>query len=265
LGKITPDLLALYTGIPSLSNSTVDNEVNYFCAYNFPAVVSRLGRDRWPEIRPTYLTLTKDTKFKVRRTLAYSIHDIAAILGTTITEKDLISSFDIFLRDLDQVRVGVISNLGKFLRVLGTELRIRYLETIKDIQRESDQNWRFRELLAMQMPFLSSLYPKKELATEVVPILLGLCRDRIATVRHIAVKSIGYFLLELREDDTFSELLQEIHLFALSETFMERQLYAIFQLSKLTPNLDSFSSANLCEPLFLVISLNMTSFLCWPL
>jgi serine/threonine-protein phosphatase 4 regulatory subunit 1 len=61
---ITPSFLELFTGIPKLSNSLVDAEVNFFCAYNFPAVVLRLGPQRWNELLPTYQTLCKDTKVR---------------------------------------------------------------------------------------------------------------------------------------------------------------------------------------------------------
>jgi serine/threonine-protein phosphatase 4 regulatory subunit 1 len=37
-----------FTGIPSMGHSVVDAEVNYHCAYNFPAVVLTLGPHRWP-------------------------------------------------------------------------------------------------------------------------------------------------------------------------------------------------------------------------
>lgn len=59
---ITPQFLELFTGIPKLNNSLVDAEVNFFCAYNFPAVVARLGASRWNELIPTYHTLCRDTK-----------------------------------------------------------------------------------------------------------------------------------------------------------------------------------------------------------
>jgi serine/threonine-protein phosphatase 4 regulatory subunit 1 len=73
---IASSVLDLYNGIPGLNSSVVDAEVSFFCAYNFPAVISRLGRDRWSEVSQTYEGLCRDTKFKVRKTLAYSLHEI---------------------------------------------------------------------------------------------------------------------------------------------------------------------------------------------
>jgi len=53
----------------------------------------------------------------VRRTLAFSIHELAIILGSELTHSDLIPIFDDFIKDLDEVRVGVLSHLSDFLKV----------------------------------------------------------------------------------------------------------------------------------------------------
>lgn len=56
-------------------------------------------------------------QWKVRRTLAFSIHKLAVILGEDITHKDLVPVFDGFLKDLDEVRIGVLKHLMEFLKV----------------------------------------------------------------------------------------------------------------------------------------------------
>ena len=40
----------------------------------------------------------------MRRTLAFSIHDLAVVLGEDITVSDLMPIFNGFLKDLDEVR-----------------------------------------------------------------------------------------------------------------------------------------------------------------
>lgn len=57
-------------------------------------------------------------QWKVRRTLAFSIHEMAIILGEEITHRDLVPVFDGFLKDLDEVRIGVLRHLSDFLRVI---------------------------------------------------------------------------------------------------------------------------------------------------
>jgi hypothetical protein len=56
-------------------------------------------------------------QWKVRRTLAFSIHEMALIEGDEITHRDLLPVFDGFLKDLDEVRIGVLKHLADFLKV----------------------------------------------------------------------------------------------------------------------------------------------------
>ena len=58
-------------------------------------------------------------QWKVRRTLAFSIHELAVIVGEDITGRDLVPVFNGFLKDLDEVRIGVLKHLADFLRVSG--------------------------------------------------------------------------------------------------------------------------------------------------
>ena len=106
----------------------------------------------------------------MRQTLSHSLHEVAIILGTELTEAHLLSTFDLFLKDLDQVggdahveheacglnasiictkqvKAGVVRHLGKFLAVLSPGVREAYINIVEDIQSES-VNWRFRKLIA---------------------------------------------------------------------------------------------------------------------
>ena len=58
----------------------------------------------------------------MRRTLAYSIHELALIVGEDITGSDLLPVFDMFLNDLDEVRIGVLKHLADFIKVVQTDV-----------------------------------------------------------------------------------------------------------------------------------------------
>lgn len=45
---------------------------------------------------------------------------MALILGDEITHRDLVPVFDGFLKDLDEVKIGVLKHLADFLRVRST-------------------------------------------------------------------------------------------------------------------------------------------------
>ena len=61
----------------------------------------------WPRLQPVHDLLVKDSRFKVRRTLAFSLHEVAKIIGAELTEKDLIPVLYHFLKDVNEVREGV--------------------------------------------------------------------------------------------------------------------------------------------------------------
>ena len=144
--SISADLLALFTQLaaPSNSNAT-DSDIAFYCAFNFPGVAQAVGPSRWAELSDAFLTLGNNIQWKVRRTLSYSLHDLAKILGRQLTIDHLLPTFDRFLKDLDEVKVGVIQHLCSFLGVLDEEARLRYLPTLSEIRSETD-NWRFRHM-----------------------------------------------------------------------------------------------------------------------
>jgi len=72
----------------------------------------------WPKIKPVHETLVKDPRWKVRRSLAFSLHEIAKILGPEISEEELMPVLSHFLKDINEVREGAIINLPKFIKVL---------------------------------------------------------------------------------------------------------------------------------------------------
>eukprot|EP01084_Bolivina_argentea_P310940 538159_1 len=101
--NISIDFLKYFTSIPHLSSAEAHADCIDHCAFNFPAVVLTVGKHRWNELNDTYNILCHKT-FKSRKTLACSIHEIASVLGTELTEKYLLNSIEFFLKDIDDIR-----------------------------------------------------------------------------------------------------------------------------------------------------------------
>lgn len=69
----------------------IDNDTAFHCAFNFPAVLKTLGAEFWTKkLKPMHDQMVTDMRWKVRRSLAYSIHECAGIIGPELTEKDLL-------------------------------------------------------------------------------------------------------------------------------------------------------------------------------
>jgi hypothetical protein len=76
-----------------------------------PAVSSPVRRrwGRWGDLREAFQLLVRDVQWNIRRTLAFSIHEIGKVLEIPErVETELLFAFDFFLRDVDDVRVGVL-------------------------------------------------------------------------------------------------------------------------------------------------------------
>merc|ERR1719266_2854935 len=167
---------------------TVDSEIAHHCAFSLPAVALTIGRNNWPLLRETYDVLASDMQWKVRRTLASSIHELGIILGEEAAGQDLIPIFNGFLKDLDEVRIGLLKHLADFLKLLKRSDRKEYLPRLSEfLKMDNERNWRFREELANQIGHLVILFSPDEVKEHLSPIALVLLKDKVSSVRQSSV------------------------------------------------------------------------------
>ncbi|XP_051562416.1 serine/threonine-protein phosphatase 4 regulatory subunit 1-like [Myxocyprinus asiaticus] len=177
---------------------TVDTEIAKHCAFSLPGVALTLGRQNWHCLKDTYETLATDVQWKVRRTLAFSIHELAVILGDQLTAADLVPIFNGFLKDLDEVRIGVLKHLYDFLKLLHAEKRREYLYQLQEFMvTDNSRNWRFRYELAEQLIMIIELYSHNDIYDYLRQIALNLCSDKVSEVRWISYKLVVEILQKL--------------------------------------------------------------------
>merc|ERR1712088_774312 len=177
---------------------TVDNDIARHCAFSLPAVALTLGRANWPLLKETYESLTNDMQWKVRRTLASSIHELGVILGEDVASTDLVPIFNGFIKDLDEVRIGVLKHLADFLSLLSPEARAEYLPRLEEfLKMDNDRNWRFRFELCSQVAALVPLCTSEEVLQHLAPLCLLLVNDRVSEVRRTAAKVTATLLAHL--------------------------------------------------------------------
>ncbi|KAJ7332090.1 hypothetical protein JRQ81_014270 [Phrynocephalus forsythii] len=170
---------------------TVDTEIAKHCAYSLPGVALTLGRQNWHCLKDTYETLASDVQWKVRRTLAFSIHELAVILGDQLTAADLVPIFNGFLKDLDEVRIGILKHLYDFLKLLHVDKRREYLYQLQEfVVTDNSRNWRFRYELAEQLILILELYNPNDVYDYLRHIALTLCSDKVSEVRWISFRLV---------------------------------------------------------------------------
>ncbi|XP_051970172.1 serine/threonine-protein phosphatase 4 regulatory subunit 1 [Xyrauchen texanus] len=238
---------------------TVDMEIAKHCAYSLPGVALTLGRQNWHCLRDTYETLASDMQWKVRRTLAFSIHELALILGDQLTAADLVPIFNSFLKDLDEVRIGVLKHLYDFLKLLHQDTRRKYLYQLQEfLVTDNSRNWRFRLELAEQLVLLLELYSAQDVHDYLRPLAFCLCTDRVSSVRWTSYRLVSEIIRKLSSCSSLmagflSELVEK---FCHSRKWSGRQAFAfVCQLSieEECLSLDQFSE-HLLPPLLQLVS-----------
>ncbi|KAI7878973.1 ARM repeat-containing protein [Lichtheimia hyalospora FSU 10163] len=244
-GKVPEALLEYFlslgpsTGVNQMYKSETDRAI--ICAYNFPAVVLTAGADYWDShLKDTYLSLTKDYQIKVRRTFAYSLHEIARIIGPDRTERDLVQIFALYLMDLDDVKQGVLEHLAEFLGTLAVSSRNEYIPILAEVWDGVMTNWRLRDILAGQLRDIALLFDAARVVEHILPLAIRACQDEFAAVRETGVESFPIILdIVKRAVDEDGETLSQADPESDDNTDSRRE-FALALLNHVMEKLDEF-------------------------
>lgn len=207
-----------------------DVEIALHCAFSLPAVALTLGRENWGFLRRTYEALAADMQWKVRKTVACSIHELAEILGEELTAKDLVPIYTGLIKDLDEVRIGALKHLADFVKLLPSVERKTFLNQFEMfLVTDNEWNWRFREELAQQLLRIIPLYTPEETCNHLVPVAIALLRDKVAAVRTSALVLVtGLINHVTSEGPLLRKLLPQLaQEFANSTRWERRQAFAL--------------------------------------
>ena len=178
-------------------------DVLLHCAYNFPAILYTLGKEQWPQLKEIHTKLVYHTAEKVRRTLAYSLFEIAKILGPELTESDLLPVLFEFFNDIKNVKEGVMVSLPKFFAVLSTEARERHVARFAQAYSNVNiDDWRQREQRAIYIGQFAGLLTPSILEEHYLEIYFELCLDGIAAVRSAAAMSCYPLVKQMQLDES---------------------------------------------------------------
>nr|CAD7197539.1 unnamed protein product [Timema douglasi] len=207
-----------------------DTEIAHHCAFSLPAVALTLGRENWFLLKDTYETLASELQWKVRRTVASSIHELAVILGEDLVTKDLVPVYNGFIKDLDEVRIGALKHLADFLKLVRPIERNSFLPRLTEfLLTDNEWNWRFREELAEQLLMTVGLFSPMDVRKHITPLAIALLMDKVAAVRHVALYLVTQLVHHVSIDTVLMRgLLAELaEQFAHSKRWSRRQTFAL--------------------------------------
>ncbi|CAK4668749.1 unnamed protein product [Aphanomyces euteiches] len=172
-----------------------ESDIKFHCAFNFPAVAMTLGRENWSKLAAGFDALSRDGFWKVRRTLAYSLHEMAQILGPEITEEHLVPAFSYFLDDIDDVKMGSIQHFAEFLTHVEPSTRSRFLPELAKFGLLQDSpkfklKWRHRALVADQLSVFCTVFSPDATFDVVAPLVFQLAQDDVACVRESSLAAM---------------------------------------------------------------------------
>jgi len=202
-----------------------DYDNHLFCAFNFPAVLLTIGAIRWPELSETYQKLANNQQKKVRKSIASSLHIIAGMVGEKISGEILAPIFEDYLRDFEEIKLQIIKNFAKFLKLLPSGKRKNYLYLLDEIQNTSG-NWRFRNIIGKQIGDIAQVIDAQTTFTEIVPYFLALIQDPVAKIRETTWPQITKILDSLKPlPAKKKELIEKLSLFGNSDSFQHRIIF----------------------------------------
>jgi len=213
--------------------------VNYYFAYNFPAILYCYGKEVWPKLSPLFNKLCMEKDFKVRRSIIASFHEVSKIVGEKITEEELLPLYDNFLNSKTPLEKNfAIKNLPKILSNVNKEVKekyFKYFDAVSIFQQNMSSkvrnffftNWRNKIDVIEGILCYYHLYDKDIIYKSILPQSINFCFDDVYKVRSVSCKVLANLILYLyNENYKKKELLELLELFALHKKYYQRVCFA---------------------------------------
>ncbi|GMF22068.1 unnamed protein product [Phytophthora lilii] len=229
--QVTDELIGHFTSMATTAASQLGGsgevDIKFHCAFNFPAVVSILGAADWLKLSPTFELLHNDTFWKIRRSFAYSLHELARILGQGITETQLATAFDSYLHDVQDVRLGVMLHFADFLENVSPSFRESYLPVLAEFDSfDNTTKWRFREVLSGQLAQLCRTFTPEATFSVINPLVFKLITDPVAVVREESYHACPLLVSRLSSNpEWLSAVVDKFVTLAKSSHYQDRQCF----------------------------------------
>ena len=212
-----------------------EEDLNYYFAYNFPAILYCYGKGAWPELKKLYFDFCFEEDLKIRLSIVASFHEIANILGKEITENELLPVYDKFLESNEKYEQKLaIKNLPKILYKVNKSLKERYFKYFEPVSIFIDNigskvrnfnfiNWKNKLNVIEGILCYYNLYDNDIIYNSIFPQCITFCLDKFYKVRKTSAKVLANLIIYLyKEDYKKDKLLRIIENFAFHKKFKIR-------------------------------------------
>ena len=242
------------------------DDINFYFAYNFPAILYIFGKEYWPKLRKIYTNLCNESNPKIRSSIISSFDEICKIIDKENIEIDLLQYYDIFLESEDSKEKNIaIRHLPKILNLVSKETRQKYLKyfeavsIFKDNQGEKIRNFNFiswKNKLDVIEGILCyfNLYDNNTIYKFIIPQCIIFCLDRISKVRTVSSRVFGNVINYLfNEKFDKNKIYKLIECFAFHKKFHQR-INFVKMCKVLIYNNDLFNDK--IKDIFFILALN---------
>ena len=200
------------------------------CAYNFPAVLLFFGQKYWPKLKTCFNLMANEKDEKIKLPLASSLGEISTIIGSELTESDLLEFVDKFFKNSpnnSELKIRILKVLPEIIKNIPSNRKNAYLEFIKYMIGNKDDKWRKRVTYSKIIGKFNGTYSDNIIYKRVFPIAINFCFDDISQVRTNSAKHNSRLILQLLSSKTEfkNKTLTIIKSFAQSINYKYRQLF----------------------------------------
>ena len=242
------ELLDFYVNtIMDLSTSKKENKtIIQKCAYNFPAVLMFFGAEAWPKLKPCFVKMANEKDEKIKMPLGAAMGEISNLLGSELTESDLLEYVDKFFKSSSQnseLKIKILTALPEIIKNINSNKKNSYLEFIKYMIGNKDDKWRKRVTYCKIIGKFNGTYTDNIIYKRVFPIAINFCFDDVSRVRSISARKNSRLILQLitGKEEYRDKTMKIIQSFAQSINFRYRQLF-IFMCKHLFENEEVFKT-----------------------
>ncbi|KAJ7063195.1 armadillo-type protein [Mycena amicta] len=210
-----------------LSSFYTDAARPLICAFNFPAVTLALGRERWGELRQTYLEIADNPEVPVRRSLAAGLGEMAKIIGTDNAERDLMRVWsDVVRSEEEDVRERALDCVEAFVGALEMPARLSVAaDLVATWQEGRFRGWRERKAIARALTGLGEVMGQDG-PKSLRDLLRQAMEDNVAAVREAAISALPrLWSMFAANNDVLANLRADIQKLSRSDVYRHRMTF----------------------------------------
>ena len=212
-----------------------EEELNYYFAYNFPAILYCYGKKAWPELKAIYFDFCFEEDLKIRLSIIASFHEIVNILGKEMTQNELLPVYDKFLESNEKYEQKLaINNLPKILIKVDKKIKERYFKYFEPVSIFIDNtgnkvrtfnfiNWKNKLNVIEGILCYYNLYDNDIIYTSILPQCITFSLDKFYKVRKTSAKVLATLIVYLyKENYKKDKLIKILETFAFHKKFKIR-------------------------------------------